>query len=140
MPRDNISLREWQKNFKNGCYDYNNFQTMVRAGWYDWFCKDTSLYNKLKKMGPTICKIKDGGKVNLDKTYVFFKNNCPMTGPLYDQFKICDIETGDVIYCISIDSPWDNKRYAVNCKGFWDKPVVEFGTSRELIGWLNNNA
>jgi hypothetical protein len=32
--------------------------------------------------------------------YVFFKNNCPMNGPLYDDFRICDIETGDVIWTV----------------------------------------
>ena len=31
--------------------------------------------------------------------YVFFKNNCPYVGALYDQFSICDIESGDVLFC-----------------------------------------
>ena len=43
-------------------------------------------------------KMKD---VDLDSTYVFFKNNCPMDGPLYDDFRICDIESGNVLYTVT---------------------------------------
>ena len=32
--------------------------------------------------------------------YVFFKNNSPCFGKLYDDFRFCDMETGDVIYTI----------------------------------------
>ena len=137
---ERMKLQRWIGCFICGDFDAEDVKTQIKAGWYDWFCKDTSLYNKLKKMGPIICKIKDGGKVDLDKSYVFFKNNCPLCAPLYDQFKICDIESRDVIFCISIDSPWDSKKYAVNCKDYWDKPIAEFNTSRELVGWLNSNA
>jgi len=33
--------------------------------------------------------------------YVFFKNNCPMSGPLYDSFSICDCKSGDVLYWVT---------------------------------------
>ena len=49
--------------------------------------KDTSLTNKTKKMGNIIKQIKPGGKVDLETSYVWFKNNCPINGPLYDDFR-----------------------------------------------------
>lgn len=70
-------------------------------GFYDWFCKDSSLERKSKSL---VSKLKRFLKVNptldLDKHYVFFKNNCPFNGPLYDDFRIIDSETGQVRYTV----------------------------------------
>jgi hypothetical protein len=67
---------------------------------YDWFCKDSSLQRKawtLMKQTKRFVKEYD---INLLDHYVFFKNNCPMRGPLYDDFRICNRETGDVIFTV----------------------------------------
>ena len=133
-----INVLEWQKNFKLGKYLPNDFNTQCMAGWYDWFCRDTSLANKTKRMGKIIKQVKDGGKVNLDTMYVWFKNNCPLNGPLYDDFRFADIETGDVQFTIQIDCCWNNSRYAVYArKTGWDKPAFETNSSKELVKWLN---
>ena len=66
--------------------------------WYDWFCKEASLPNKTKKLVSKLKQIVGSPKLNPEKQYVFFKNNCPVAGSLYDDFRICDIETGDVLY------------------------------------------
>jgi hypothetical protein len=67
---------------------------------YDWFCKDTSLCNKTKSLGKKLASIIKSKRLDPTKQYVFFKNNCPGIGSLYDDFRICDIESGDVIYTI----------------------------------------
>ena len=70
--------------------------------WYDWFCKDAALVNKGKGLLARLAKLNkvNNNKFNPDRTYVFFKNNCPCRGRLYDDFRICDIETGDVIWTV----------------------------------------
>jgi hypothetical protein len=68
--------------------------------WYDWFCKDSSLKNKGKYLLKKLKAISKSSKFDNDKCYVFFKNNCPGFGNLYDDFRICDIETGEVIFCV----------------------------------------
>ena len=71
--------------------------------WYDWFCKDTSLPNKTKALMSRvrkIVKLNNNKKFHNDDCYVFFKNNCPCSGSLYDDFRICDLKTGDVIYTV----------------------------------------
>lgn len=78
--------------------EYNAFDL-----WYDWFCKTSSLSNKSKTLLPklkAIVKANAGKKFLSTETYVFFKNNYPLYGRLYDDFRICDKETGDVLYTI----------------------------------------
>ncbi|MBQ9737884.1 MAG: hypothetical protein IJV75_00360 [Alphaproteobacteria bacterium] len=73
----------------------------IKSLWYDWFCSDKALLNKGRSLLKKLKAISKSNKFDTEKTYVFFKNCCPMNGNLYDQFKICDIETGDVLYCIT---------------------------------------
>lgn len=142
-----ISLREWIVKFNNDDYTSADRKTQIEAGWYDWFCKDSSLRKKTYKMGNIINRIKDTGKVNLDTSYVFFKNNCPMVGPLYDDFRICSMETGDVLFNITIDSPHEpDCKYTVygrdqNYVGHWGRDdndnLFQCNNVRELLHWLN---
>ena len=61
--RNETSVREWQVKFNLSGFDNPDRRTQIDAGWYDWFCKDTSLANKTKKMGKIIKQVKDGGKI-----------------------------------------------------------------------------
>lgn len=73
--------------------------------WYDWFCSDSALVNKTKvlltKLKSIVKDNEKGKRFDPEKCYVFFKNNCPVCGNLYDDFRICSIETGEVIYTIT---------------------------------------
>ena len=91
--------------------------------WYDYFCKSSSLVNKGRAL---IRKLKKIYKLNElsgrkyfdpNKTYVFFKNNCPCCGNLYDDFRICDLETREVIFIIQVNR-YDQKHSAE----LWGQP------------------
>lgn len=83
-------------------------------GFYDWFCKDSSLKNKAKTLVHCLQTILENNKrFNPDTTYVFFKNNCPGSGSLYDDFRICDIETGDVLYTVTPRDPHEGGNAAI---------------------------
>ena len=47
-------------------------------------------------------------KFDVDKTYVFFKNNCPLSSNLYDDFRICDMKTGKVLHTVSPSVGYSN--------------------------------
>jgi len=132
------NLKSWILNFNNEMYSSKDVETQIEAGCYDWFCKDTSLANKTTKMGNIVKQIKDVGKINLDTTYVRFKNNCPLNGPLYDDFRFADIVTGDVLFTIQINCCWNEKKYTVfGKKNNFEKPLFETNLVKELVVWLN---
>jgi hypothetical protein len=70
-------------------------------GFYDWFCADTSLERRSKSLVSKLKKfLAKNPDIDQDKTYAFFKNNCPMNGPTYDDFRICDLKKQEVIYTV----------------------------------------
>jgi len=76
----------------------------IDFAWYDWFCSDRALVSKGKRLVAKLQQVVHanwtGRRFDPRKCYVFFKNNCPMVGTLYDDFRICSMETGDVDYTI----------------------------------------
>ena len=140
---DRISISQWIDEFQAGTFNSDAVRTQVIAGWYDWFCKDSSLVRKTAKLGRIIAKIKAGGKVDLQNWYVWFKNNCPLNGPLYDDFRFADLETGSVQFTIQVNCCWNTHRFAVygrtpDGESHWDKPLFETDSAPELINWFNS--
>jgi len=133
-----IKLSEWIQRFSLGEFDSPDTSTQIKAGWFDWFCSDTSLANKTKKMGNILKQIKAGGKVDLETSYVWFKNNCPLNGSLYDDFRIADIENNNNLIIVQIDCFRNDTKYTVyeRLDGF-EKPVFKTDSSRELVKWFN---
>lgn len=139
---EKINLIEWNRKFENGDFNFVDVKTQIKAGWYDWFCKDSSLLNKTLKMGKIINKIVNGGKLNFERTYVWFKNNCPLNGGLYDDFRFADLATGQVLYTVQIDCCWNEEKYVVYGRKqvdqeFSTEPLFKTNSVKELIKYFN---
>ena len=106
-------------------------------GFFDWFCKTESLKNKAKVLFAKVKSVVRSGKFDPTKTYVFFKNNCPLVGNLYDDFRICDIESGDVLYTISPKNGHNGKAEVWGEENDFENPLV-CGTWREVRMWFFN--
>jgi hypothetical protein len=126
-----LSITELLANPNVGGYDEKgNFDCGI---WYDWFCKEQSLIRRGQSMLTKLKSISKSNKFDNDKCYVFFKNNCPMSGPLYDSFSICDIETGDVLFWVTAKSGHSglaevvsrDNDYDIIIKGSW-KEVKDY--------------
>ena len=134
-----MTLTDWIKAYDNGEFDALDVDTQISAGWYDWFCKESSLAAKTKKLAVKVKKIAKSSKINMDKMYVFFKNNCPMNGSLYDDFRICDLETGDVIFTVT---PSNGHRHLKGTSDVWGKengfnePIIS-GSWKDVLNFFD---
>lgn len=140
---DNITMTEFAQRFVAGDFESSRLAVQQEAGWYDWWCRASALANKTRVLGKKVLAIMDSKRFDKNKCYVFFKNNCPMVGKLYDQFSICDMATGNVLFCIQYlekgSHGCDKAHWELydNNVGF-DVPVVN-GSWRECIKYFMNN-
>ena len=130
-----ININKFLKNFAEGKYDNLDVNGAVKAGWYDWFCKDESLPNKTKKLARRLKAISKSDKFDNETSYVFFKNNCPCSGPLYDDFRICSIETGDVIYTVTPKSGHTGLAEVYGKENDFKEALIE-GAWKDVKNWF----
>jgi hypothetical protein len=95
-----MTIREFMREYEGGAFCDKSFETACKAGWNDWFCPVSSLKRRLDKLYPKIKEIVQSEKINIDTMSVFFHNIYPGEGSLFDEFKICDMKYGGVLYVI----------------------------------------
>ena len=125
MKEKQLTLKEQLKEYAEGKYDNPDVHTQIDAGWYDWFCKPTSLKNKTENLYKKVFQISKSSKFDYEKVYVFFKNNCPVSGPLYDSFSVVDIESGDVLYWVTPKSGHTGQAEVCGRENDFDRPLAE---------------
>lgn len=97
-----LSLEEQIQKYKTTGLVHDREGRTSCHGFYDWFCKDSSLEKKSKQLIEKVIKfLKVNPQIDATRHYVFFKNNCPVSGPLYDSFSICERATMDVVYWVT---------------------------------------
>lgn len=136
----NISISDYLANFESGMYDSPDVRVQCEAGWYDWFCRDSSLKNKTVNLTKKLLRIVNSSKIDKQNMYVFFKNNCPLDGSLYDDFRICDMKTGDVIFTVIPSSGHNSNRGIAEVWGKengFDGPIVS-GTWKDVKNYFLN--
>jgi hypothetical protein len=136
--REMITVREWIKRFENGDYRKADFDTQVAAGWYDCFCEESELPSRLKMMGEIITQITN--EYLLDNFWIWFKNNCPAVGPLYDdmRFEPMDETKRDEMYFLVTlnDKRADNTYEVITAR---DKYRCEYSCEEtsDLVQYIN---
>ena len=103
---------------------------------YDWFCKDSSLKGKANKLFPAAKRFAQKMEINLDTHYVFFKNNCPVNGPLYDDFRIVDIETGNVVFTVTPKCGHSGMAEVWGRGNDFESPLFKVNTLSEIYRYL----
>ena len=133
-----ISVRTWQERFRAGDFSSRDRAVQCEAGWYDWFCRDDALAGRLKKISGVVLGITD--PFILDNYYVWFKNNCPLDGPLYDdvRFEPLTGERDGKYFVVSLDSPHERMKWALITERYgYDAPEFECGNVRDMVKYIN---
>lgn len=123
-----LTVRQWIAEFNADKFNDCGVLTQIEAGWFDWFCKDEKLRDRLYKLAPKVMRISNSRKINQDTMYVWFKNNCPFYGNLYDDFRFADIVTGNTLYTVVPKVGHTSKKGISELWGYendFEKPLVE---------------
>ena len=136
---DTLSVRQWQKLFRSGAFRDRSREAQIRAGWYDWFCGDVALAGRLKQIGKVVMRITE--PAFLVNYYVWFNNNWPLNGPLYDdvRFEPLDGERCGRFFVVALDSPFEKQKWTLYTErnGF-DAPEFSCDHVFELSKYLNS--
>lgn len=124
-----MNLTTFVERFNKGDFNSPDRSVQCEAGWYDWFCDDSSLQKKTMKLGKKVTGIVNSKRFDKETSYVFFKNRSSNA----DQFSICDIESGDVMFCVLHHS---NRWEVYDATIGFDKPIVN-GTWRDVAKYFN---
>lgn len=128
---DNFNIDTFAGKFLDGQFNDKAVNIQIYAGWYDWFCRDTSLAAKTRSLGKKVIQLMPSQKIDGENMYVFFKNNCPMVGGLYDDFRFCDMKTGNVIYTVVPRSGHSGMAEVWGSDNDFDGPIVQ-GTWKDV--------
>lgn len=132
-----LTIREIRELAKKGEYD-----TLENELWYDWFCSNKALAGKTKRLVGMLSNIKN--EKLLDNYTVWFKNNCPCCGPLYDDIRFEPLKAdhtqddrNDRYFVIVVDDKREDNKYEV-----WTerRRENEFGAdnTKEVFQFIDN--
>lgn len=125
-----MSIRDFLAKYDAGKFNNADSGTMIDAGWHDWFCDESELKLRLDGLVAYLRQILPSPKIEPDRHYVWFRNNCPARGELYDGFSVSDIATRDCLWSVF---PEDGHDKTLGRSEVWDVRALSAGKTNDPV-------
>ena len=110
----------------------SSLDEQVESVWFDWFCEKTELRGKTVWIVTFLRAIADSPRFDKTKCYVFFRNNC--SDILWDDFRICDMQTDKVL--ITVVPPQIGVRPHVAFLAIGSLHPLYFDSWKDIVAWF----
>jgi hypothetical protein len=131
-----VTLKDQLLAFREGKYLDSDGTESFCYNFYDWFCKEDKLQHKADTLFVLAQELVNKLNIDTEKYYVFFKNNCTGGGTLYDDLRICDIETGMVVWNFTPKSGHSRLAELYFAELGFKEPMATAETAKSLLKML----
>lgn len=125
------TLRQQLEAFANGGEILDN----ECSYFYDWFCNKNKLPTKAAKLMKKVKQFVELVGIDRDTHHVIFKNNCPLYGELYDDFRI--ISNRGEGYTVTPSSGFTSTKGHAEVYCVADGSEISFANWDELLRNIN---
>ncbi len=136
-----LNIKEWKNEFNWEQTENKEVHKEFFGSWESVFRDYQKFITQAQSIVAIINQIKEEGKVDLEKNYIFFGNSSSIGRPYYEDFRICDIETHKVLLTIKCNCETGAKFKVLGRLNleveFSNESLFECETPEELNKWLN---
>ena len=141
MP-DELSVRQWQEQFRAGAFDSKDTAVQREAGWWDWHCREDAVAGRLKRIAPVVTGIK---APSLLDNYTVWFTNVRSTGrkAVYDrvQFEPLGGKCDGRIFRVDFGNPNEPEKWTLYTERFgFGAPEYGCAHVREMIEYIHTMA
>lgn len=114
-----LTVRQWQENYRAGAYRSKEVDIQRAAGWWNWNCRDDALAGRLRLIAPVVMKLNE--PFLLDHYRVWFVNEGKWRKAVYDSVRFEPLDGGsDDIKFFKVDlrSPEESDNWTLYTKRF----------------------